>query len=272
MSDLSPVGQRLKAERERKSIPYVDVARATGVYIHHLAALEFGRFDELGNDDAVDRSIRAYAEYLGWDGAALVAESRRERGLPEAEITPPARTITARGKAPSRWVVAPMLVALIAVAVWWAMRPGPERTASPEPAPPPSPAHVEPAIEREPAIQEAPPVAPAPAVDGAFAVPEHGVGRGVQENRLVGEGDRFEEGSVVWFWTLVTGGSPGDTVRHVWLRDGRVVQTISLRLGASRWRTHSSKSLPPGSAGAWAVEARDDEGNLLARDTFVCSP
>jgi transcriptional regulator with XRE-family HTH domain len=264
------VGQRLKTERERKGIPYVEVARATGVYIHHLAALEFGRYDEWTDDAGVDASVHAYATYLGMDGAAAVADLRRERGLPDVAAGFRPAPVRARRSLPSRWVAAPVLVALLAVAAWWAMRPGTAPEPEPAPAPPPStPA----ATIVPPPIREEPSVDPEPGpVAGALAVPEHGVGREVRDNRLVGAGDRFEEGSVVRFWTLVTGGAPGDTVRHVWSREGREVQTIVLRLGAARWRTHSAKTLLAGSAGSWTVEARDESGAVLATDRFVCTP
>ena len=86
--------------------------------------------------------------------------------------------------------------------------------------------------------------------------------------RLQGEGDRFRTGQRVTFTTRVLGGRAGERIRHVWLRDGRVEQSIRLPLGGATWRTHSTKTL--GRPGAWAVEARDDEGRVLARAEFAC--
>ena len=72
------------------------------------------------------------------------------------------------------------------------------------------------------------------------------------------------------FATRVLGGRAGERIRHVWMRDGKVEQSIRLRLGGSSWRTHSTKTL--GRAGAWAVEARDEEGQVLARSEITVTP
>jgi hypothetical protein len=81
--------------------------------------------------------------------------------------------------------------------------------------------------------------------------------------------DTFAKGDVAYFSTRVLGGGRGERVRHVWLFEGRVQQTIQLRLGGPSWHTYSSKTL--GNAGQWAVEARDQAGRVLARATFTCS-
>ncbi len=107
-----------------------------------------------------------------------------------------------------------------------------------------------------------------PLAAGRLRVPEFGVGRRLTQRRLEGRGDRFEEGGVVWFQTLVLGGERGQHIRHVWLFEGNPVQTIELELGGNRWRTQSSKTL--WGVGDWAVEARDTAGQALARATFAC--
>jgi hypothetical protein len=130
-------------------------------------------------------------------------------------------------------------------------------------AEPPAPAADE-TVEREPRA------ARAAGTGGALDVPEFGVGRRVVNRRLEGEGERFEEGSAVSFLTRVVGGANGEGIRHVWLRGGREVQTIELRLGGPHWRTHSRKTLH--GLGPWAVEARDADGRVLARASFTCVP
>ena len=88
--------------------------------------------------------------------------------------------------------------------------------------------------------------------------------------RLEGAGDAFPAGSRVAFASRVLGGHAGEVIRHAWLFDGRLQQSIPLRLGGPDWRTHSAKLiLHPG---AWAVEARDDAGHVLARSEFSCRP
>ena len=97
-----------------------------------------------------------------------------------------------------------------------------------------------------------------------------GVGRRLVNHRLAGQDERFAKGEVVWFSTRVLGGRPGDSVRHVWLYEGRGVQSVDLELGGPDWRTWSRKTLQD--PGQWTVEARDGEGLVLARATFACAP
>lgn len=93
-----------------------------------------------------------------------------------------------------------------------------------------------------------------------------GVGTNIAERQLVGKSDRFAAGSRVVFWTHVRGGRAGDTIDHVWFRDGALVGATSLAIGSEDWRTQSRRRLDP--PGKWAVEARDAEGNVLARHEF----
>jgi len=115
-----------------------------------------------------------------------------------------------------------------------------------------------------------PPAEPDPGA--RLSVPDAGVGTGVVNRQLVGAGDRFSEGSQVAFWTRVLGGRAGDTIRHVWIHAGRDVEAIELNVGGPHWRTHSRKTMFSGSVGSWAVEARDPEGRVLARQEFDCVP
>lgn len=93
-----------------------------------------------------------------------------------------------------------------------------------------------------------------------------GVGTNIADRQLVGKSDRFAAGSRVVFWTHVRGGRAGDTIDHVWFRDGALVGATSLPVGSEDWRTQSRRRLDP--PGAWAVEARDAEGHVLARHEF----
>lgn len=297
MTAPTTVGQRLKAERERRGIGRVSVTRATGILVHDLAALEFGRFEDLP-DNVIEPWVRAYARHLGLDGDALVADLRRERGMPEGAAPPSTpETAAARtaSRSPQRLALTIGVPALLAVVVgaWWVMRTGerarepspappvqaapaePPPTAAPKPSPVPSPPPPSPSPTRSPVPSPtpapSPPPPPRPAPQTAtLTIAEHGVGTGIEDHRLTGASDSFREGTEVWFWTDVRGAAAGETVRHVWLRGGRAVQTVPLRLGGARWRTQSSFVLPPGSEGEWSVEARDRDGHVLARDAFRC--
>jgi transcriptional regulator with XRE-family HTH domain len=103
-------------------------------------------------------------------------------------------------------------------------------------------------------------------------VSECGVGTDVVDRRLVGRTDRFGEGSVVWFWTRVIDGHRGETIQHVWRREGRVIAVIKLNVGGPQWRTGSRRRLQAGSIGSWTVEARGPEERMLASVGFTCAP
>jgi hypothetical protein len=105
---------------------------------------------------------------------------------------------------------------------------------------------------------------------GHLTVPDFGVGRRIVARALEGRSERFAEGDVVWFSTRVLGATVGEPIHHVWLHEGRVLQSIQLELGGPDWRTHSRKTLR--GVGQWAVEARDEGGRVLARATFTCEP
>ena len=148
------------------------------------------------------------------------------------------------------------------------------RARAPEGAAAPARSHPAPPAASPPAAvsaRQAKPPAPRLPTD-ALRVSEFGVGTEVVGRRLVGEADRFREGSRVSFWTLVVGGQPGHVVRHVWFRAGRPVMRVDLPVGGPHWRTRSSLVLPGGASGPWTVEARTSDGRLLARNDFVCEP
>ena len=144
---------------------------------------------------------------------------------------------------------------------------------SPTPALPP-PVEVEPPSDPAPEPEPAP-VAVTPTIEpepGPVSVSDYGVGSGIRNRQLVGRAESFPEGERVWFWTRVLGAERGGTIRHVWKHQGHGSSSVELELGGDHWRTQSSKTLFPGSAGRWWVEARDAGGAVLARQEFVCVP
>lgn len=112
--------------------------------------------------------------------------------------------------------------------------------------------------------------ASAPAGQSRLLVAESGVGTAVIRRVLVGSGDRFEAGTRLVFWTRSLHGRPGDILRHVWSHDGRPIGSYDLRVGGPHWRNFSRHTTGTNSTGAWAVEARDAGGQVLARRTFIC--
>ena len=103
------------------------------------------------------------------------------------------------------------------------------------------------------------------------SVTEYGVGTSVVDRMLGGKAESFPEGTRVYFWTRVVGGSDGDRIHHVWIRDGKKEVMIGLNIGGTHWRTYSRKMLRPGSVGSWVVEARSAKGDVLARQEFSCT-
>jgi transcriptional regulator with XRE-family HTH domain len=152
--------------------------------------------------------------------------------------------------------------------------------AAPASAPASIPAARAPEPSSSPASETLPPPtrrapAPLPIEDrtgtaGLLTVSESGVGRRIANRRIVGESDTFAPGDVVLFSTIVRGGRRGQVIRHVWIHEGRVQQSIALELGGPDWRTHSRKTL--WAEGEWTVEARDEQGEVLAEAAFTCVP
>ena len=279
------------------------MSQILGVDSDRLLALERNDFEALPGERVVNLWLRAYAKCLGVDADLMIEDYLRERDEclrklkdavteQDAEILPAATPIRAYRRSPfGRLLAVTVILAAVALGAWWLLSGGgiapttraPESTVAPHPAA--TDGTDTPAIpETRPTPSETPiAVAPIPperserrptppdlAVASSLGIPDHGVGTGIENRQLVGRSDRFREGTEVWFLTHVQGGSPGDTIHHVWLRQGVERWRIALRVGGSRWRTYSAKKLHPGSAGDWAVEARDDAGHVLARRDFLC--
>jgi hypothetical protein len=188
-------------------------------------------------------------------------------------------------------IAVPLLVAI----VWIAVGPSDGEDASPEPAREQATVPEPSAPSRKPAGNAAPPETE-PEVSGPTGespeqqprtstiensgepapetrrveVDEFGVGRRVVNHRIEGRDDRFREGEVVWFLTRVLGARRGEHIRHVWHHEGSPVQSIELEIGGPHWRTQSNKTL--WSVGSWTVEARDEDGRVLATAAFTCVP
>lgn len=187
---------------------------------------------------------------------------------PEPAVEPPAAVVAA---APAKRSIAPLLavVSIVTAAVLYVVLRGPGIQRSVITAPPGPPPIVQPPPALSPASTPAQALPQPTAIVSALTVPEYGVGRRLAHGRIEGDGLRFAEGEVAWFQTRVLGGKPGEFVRHVWIFDGRAQQSIPLRLGASDWRTQSSKTIYH--AGSWTVEARDAGGHVLATASFTCA-
>ena len=64
-------------------------------------------------------------------------------------------------------------------------------------------------------------------------------------------------------------GLNGEVLRYRWLHEGTEVAVVRVRVGANRWRSHSTKRIDRGMEGPWRVELLDSRGTLLASIDFV---
>jgi cytoskeleton protein RodZ len=147
--------------------------------------------------------------------------------------------------------------------------PAPSPVPSPLPSAPPSPS---PSLPRAPS--PAPSRTPKPASAAAspsetlLTIDQSGIGGRIAGSELADERASFTTGQPAYFWTRVRGGRAGQAIKHVWSVNGRVEQSITLRLGGADYRTYSTKTLYR--TGSWTVEARDEAGRVLATGSFTC--
>ena len=285
---MDTFGEKLRSEREECGLSLQTVAAVVGIDLDRLQALERNDFDALPDEAVMMDCLHAYAECLQVDADLMIEDYVQEREkcrrkledavTEQAVEIVPAAVLTDVDRRPrfSPWLVAVVVVAVAILAAWWMLSgdgtaPTPETSVAtapvvPQPTMSDTRAEVAPTPVERP-VERSTPTTPAPS---PLSVREYDVGTAVKNRQLVGKSDRFTEGTQVWFWTRVQGGSRGDRIDHVWLREGVEATRISLKIGGSSWRTYSAKMLHAGAAGNWAVEARDDAGRVVARREFVC--
>ena len=93
---------------------------------------------------------------------------------------------------------------------------------------------------------------------------------GIDQMEPVGVADSFpaDVGSLTFF-TQLSGGAAGDTVIHVWYREGKETARVELAVRGETWRTWSRKTIPSSWAGAWRVVVVDPAGTELAAADFT---
>lgn len=297
---METFGQKLKQAVESQGLRLEDVAQATGLDILYLKALERDDHGALPDDDSVTEGLQAFARLVDVDPDGVIDDYLRERenyrraaptnvevavvrDAPQVPDVVMQRPASRSARSLGLYVLGAALVLAVAAFVWlWSS--GRHGTASTDSV---SRSEVPMAPEKAPetpdvpaasvgeAVRPSEPTAPAPQAENAvmpsrLVIPHHGVGTGVVNHELIGEAERFAEGTRVWFWTWVEGATSGETIHHVWLHEGREMLSVPLRLGGARWRTQSYKNLHLGSTGHWVVEARDEGGRLLARRALQC--
>ncbi len=282
-------GELLRRAREARGLALDAVADATRIARRHLEALERSDLDALPAGPFGKGYVRSYAKLLGIDPEPILEDYRvreRQRGLGTAEderrlleelshLVRKAEATKRRPLLTARRTSLALVFGILGPLGWFLAR-ARERETSVATLPS-RPARASPEVEALPEATPAGSRTPKRAVEGtalptdALQIHEHGVGTGLANRRLVGQADRFPEGTRVSFWNLVLGGQPGHVIRHVWFHEGHAVMRADLPIGGPRWRTYSRLLLPEGSAGRWAVEARTSDARLLVRDEFLCT-
>jgi cytoskeleton protein RodZ len=130
---VAAIGARLAQLRESKGWTIEDVSARLKVSVAKLRALEAGDFSHLPDPTFALGVVRSYAKMLGADPTPFAQALRRERGLPQPDLSMPASSggDLPRGRvslslggsgAPRRrswlWGVAAVVVAVIALAMW----------------------------------------------------------------------------------------------------------------------------------------------------------
>ena len=64
----------------------------------------------------------------------------------------------------------------------------------------------------------------------------------------------------------------GQTARHRWEYNGKIMAEVEFKVGGSRWRVWSSKSLVPGWTGEWKVSVLNGANEVISEDILTYSP
>lgn len=301
---MATFGHQLKRTREQRGVSLDDIARETRLSKRYLVALEDEAIAKLPGGAYNRAYLKTYAGFLGLDPHPLLREyveeeTRHTQNAEQDQLAAMNRVLERRGTmlpqhaasngsdqaaGTRRFILAAVSLATLAViggAAWFGLSgfqrasstlevTGVERASQPaadqalrtDPTPP---ALTTEGIAARAPISDAIPASRTTSTSH-LTLAGSGVGTNVADRRLVGESDRFAAGSRVVFWTHIRGGRAGDTIDHVWFRQGALVGAASLPVGSDDWRTQSLRQLDP--PGAWAVEARDAEGHVLARHEF----
>lgn len=81
------IGQKLREEREARSLTIDQVASATRIRAHYLRAIELGKLNSLPSMVHTRGFLRAYADFLGLDLEPLIADLENQAPAPEEPKT-----------------------------------------------------------------------------------------------------------------------------------------------------------------------------------------
>jgi hypothetical protein len=99
------------------------------------------------------------------------------------------------------------------------------------------------------------------------AIVEAAVGTSIAERQLAGAGESFPAGTAkLYCFTKISNAGDAE-IEHVWFKGDVEQGRVALKIGGSPWRTWSSKSLGPDSAGDWRCDVMKD-GTVLQSVRF----
>lgn len=102
----------------------------------------------------------------------------------------------------------------------------------------------------------------------AAARAEVQVGTGIENRAVVGAAESFPAGTEKLYCQSKVSNIPADSeIEHVWYKGDTEVARVTLRIGGSPWRTHSSKNLGADGAGDWRCDVVHD-GKVLQSVRF----
>jgi len=130
---MTAAGARLAQLREAKGWSVEDVSTRLKVSVQKLRSIESGDLSQLPDTTFALGVVRSYAKMLGADPTPFTQALRRERGVPQPDLSMPASagsdlprgrvSLTLGGNAAPRrrswlWGVAAVIVAVIAISMW----------------------------------------------------------------------------------------------------------------------------------------------------------
>ena len=91
----------------------------------------------------------------------------------------------------------------------------------------------------------------------------------VQEREPVDRLDRVtgQHDELVYFTELR--GMSGQTAKHRWEHNGKIMAEVEFDIKGPRWRVWSSKKLLPEWTGAWTISVINDAGEVIAQQGFT---
>ena len=142
--------------------------------------------------------------------------------------------------------------------------------------------------ESQPEATPAKPTTPAPAIEttilteastdaiaeptpsGLTRVTEMVIATAIEDREPVAPGSLFSKDAERLVCHSRMASEVATTVTHIWYRNGELMASIPLHIGAAAsWRTWSSKAMFPAIAASWRVDIVAEDGTLLAQADFT---